>query len=75
MGVDLLVLEGMGRAIHTNFLTPFICETLKVAALKNQWLANRLGCGMFGVVFQYEKAQKPLFSLSSDSLALTATIE
>ena len=28
--VDLLVLEGMGRAIHTNFYAHFKCECLKV---------------------------------------------
>uniref|UniRef100_A0A915ITW2 4'-phosphopantetheine phosphatase n=1 Tax=Romanomermis culicivorax TaxID=13658 RepID=A0A915ITW2_ROMCU len=54
--VDLLILEGMGRAIHTNFEAKFVCETIKAAALKNQWLANRLGGPMFGVVFKYEKA-------------------
>ena len=42
-GVDLLVLEGMGRAIHTNLYTRFKCECLKVAVLKNKWLAQHLG--------------------------------
>ena len=42
-GVDLLVLEGMGRAIHTNLYTKFKCECLKVAVLKNKWLAQHLG--------------------------------
>jgi hypothetical protein len=28
--VDLLVLEGMGRAIHTNLYAKFNCECLKV---------------------------------------------
>ena len=27
---DLIVLEGMGRAIHTNFEAEFNCEALKV---------------------------------------------
>jgi len=53
-GVDLLVLEGMGRAIHTNLYTKFTCECLKVAVLKNKWLAQRLGGDMFSVVFKYE---------------------
>ena len=37
--VDLLVLEGMGRAIHTNLYTPFNCESLKVTLFssKNTW--------------------------------------
>ena len=54
-GVDLIVLEGMGRAIHTNFTTKFKCESLKVAVLKNRWLAQHLGGDMFSVVFKYEQ--------------------
>jgi type II pantothenate kinase len=53
--VDLIVLEGMGRAIHTNLYAKFKCESLKVAVLKNRWLAERLGGEMFSVVFKYEK--------------------
>ena len=41
--VDLVILEGMGRAIHTNYNARFKCDCLKVAVLKNQWLANRFG--------------------------------
>ncbi len=55
-GVDLLVLEGMGRAVHTNLYTEFNCECLKVAVLKNRWLANKLGGDMYAVVFRYEAA-------------------
>jgi len=58
MGVDLLVLEGMGRAIHTNLYTTFKCEALKVAVLKNKWLAQRLGGDMFSVVFKFENVTK-----------------
>ena len=57
-GVDLIVLEGMGRAIHTNFHTKFKCESLKVAVLKNRWLAQHLGGDMFSVVFKYEGAEE-----------------
>jgi len=53
-GVDLLVLEGMGRALHTNLTARFTCECLKVAVVKNRWLANRLGGEMFSVICQYE---------------------
>ena len=55
-GVDLIVLEGMGRAIHTNFHTKFKCDSLKVAVLKNRWLAQHLGGDMFSVVFKYQTA-------------------
>ncbi len=41
--VDLVIIEGMGRAIHTNFYAKFKCDCLKVAVLKNQWLAERFG--------------------------------
>ena len=57
-GVDLIVLEGMGRAIHTNFTTKVKCESLKVAVLKNRWLAQHLGGDMFSVVFKYEKGNR-----------------
>ncbi|KAL3848608.1 hypothetical protein ACJMK2_019457 [Sinanodonta woodiana] len=56
--VDLVILEGMGRAIHTNFYAAFSCEVLKVAVLKNKWLAQRLGGDMFSVIFKYEKPRK-----------------
>lgn len=52
--VDLIVLEGMGRAVHTNLYAKFKCECLKVAVLKNRWLAQRLGGEMFAVIFKYE---------------------
>ena len=55
-GVDLIVLEGMGRAVHTNLYAKFSCECLKVAVLKNRWLAQRLGGEMFAVIFKYENA-------------------
>uniref|UniRef100_T1INC0 4'-phosphopantetheine phosphatase n=1 Tax=Strigamia maritima TaxID=126957 RepID=T1INC0_STRMM len=53
--VELLVLEGMGRAVHTNLNATFVCETLKLAVLKNKWLASRLGGKMFSVMCKYEK--------------------
>ncbi len=58
--VDLVVLEGMGRAIHTNFDAEFTCESLKVAVLKNLWLANRLGGDIFSVIFKHELPDKQL---------------
>ena len=60
MEADLVVLEGMGRAIHTNFHAPFSCDVLKVAVIKNRWLASQLGGSMYSVVFKYERARKVL---------------
>lgn len=51
---DLLVIEGMGRALHTNFNEKFRCETLKLAVIKNKWWANRLGGDNFSIICKYE---------------------
>ncbi|KAH8297956.1 hypothetical protein KR018_002761 [Drosophila ironensis] len=54
---DLLVIEGMGRALHTNLNARFGCETLKLAVIKNRWLAKYLGGeAMFAVICKFETA-------------------
>ncbi|KAH8241416.1 hypothetical protein KR026_000556 [Drosophila bipectinata] len=54
---DLLVIEGMGRALHTNLNARFGCETLKLAVIKNRWLAKYLGGeAMFAVICKFEPA-------------------
>jgi len=55
---DLVVLEGMGRAVHTNYDAEFCCESLKIAVVKNQWLANRLGGQVFSVIFKHQTIVK-----------------
>lgn len=59
LDTDLVVLEGMGRAVHTNLEARFRCEAIKAAVIKNHWLAQRLGGGMFSVVFRYERPPPP----------------
>lgn len=53
-GTDLAVIEGMGRAVHTNYYAALRCECLKLAVIKNSWLAERLGGRLFSVIFKYE---------------------
>lgn len=53
-GADLVVIEGMGRAVHTNYHAALRCESLKLAVVKNAWLAARLGGRLFSVIFKYE---------------------
>lgn len=65
---DLIVLEGMGRAIHTNFHASFSCDSLKVAVLKNKWLAQRLGGNLFNVIFKYEMSGKVVSQLSKEKI-------
>ncbi|XP_050309710.1 4'-phosphopantetheine phosphatase [Anthonomus grandis grandis] len=51
---DLIVLEGMGRSVHTNLNTEFAVDSVKLAVLKNEWLAKSLGANQFSVIFKYE---------------------
>ena len=53
---DLLILEGMGRAVESNFDARFTCDTIKVAMIKDPGVAEQLGCGMYDLVFRYEPA-------------------
>ncbi|KAL4715226.1 hypothetical protein ACJJTC_007808 [Scirpophaga incertulas] len=57
-GVDLIVLEGMGRSLHTNLNARLAVDSLKLAVVKNTWLAQRLGGPLFSVIFIYE--EKPI---------------
>jgi hypothetical protein len=34
MEVDLIIIEGMGRAIHTNLMAKFKTDSLKLAVIK-----------------------------------------
>ena len=43
------------RAIHTNYDANFTCDSIKMAVIKNRWLAERLGGDMYSVVFKYEQ--------------------
>ena len=45
------------RAIHTNYDAKFTCDSIKLAVIKNRWLAQRLGGDMYSVVFRYEQGQ------------------
>ncbi|VDP39741.1 unnamed protein product [Schistosoma margrebowiei] len=56
--VDLIVIEGMGRAIHCNLNAKFTVDTLKIAVIKNSWLARRLGGQLYGVIFKFEPVLK-----------------
>uniref|UniRef100_A0A023F3Z0 4'-phosphopantetheine phosphatase n=2 Tax=Triatoma infestans TaxID=30076 RepID=A0A023F3Z0_TRIIF len=57
--VDLIIIEGMGRAVHTNLDAKFTCESLRAAVIKNKWLAERLGGQIFAVILKYEPPYKP----------------
>ncbi|KAK3224866.1 hypothetical protein Dsin_004728 [Dipteronia sinensis] len=52
-----IILEGMGRALHTNYNARFKCDALKLAMVKNQRLAEKLIKGsIYDCVCRYEPA-------------------
>ena len=51
---DLVVLEGMGRAVETNFNTRFKVDALKLALLKDPMVAKRIGGELYDCVCRYE---------------------
>ncbi|XP_052175011.1 pantothenate kinase 2-like [Diospyros lotus] len=54
---DLVILEGMGRSLHTNFNAQFKCDALKLAMVKNQRLAEKLIKGnIYDCVCRYESS-------------------
>ncbi|KAK7265684.1 hypothetical protein RJT34_33307 [Clitoria ternatea] len=54
---DLIILEGMGRALHTNLNAQFQCDALKLAMVKNQRLAEKLIKGnIYDCICKYEPA-------------------
>ncbi|KAK7347021.1 hypothetical protein VNO80_21545 [Phaseolus coccineus] len=54
---DLIILEGMGRALHTNLNAQFKCDALKLAMVKNQRFAEKLIKGnIYDCICKYEPA-------------------
>ncbi|ONM56762.1 Pantothenate kinase 2 [Zea mays] len=52
---DLLILEGMGRSLHTNLNARFKCDALKLAMVKNQRLAEKLFNGsLYDCICKFE---------------------
>ncbi len=54
-GPDLVVLEGMGRALETNFDAPLACDTLKIAMIKDAGVAEVYGGEVFDLVFRFDQ--------------------
>lgn len=52
---DLIILEGMGRSIESNFHVSFTCDVLKIALLKDKRVAQRLGGALYDQVCRFEQ--------------------
>ncbi|GAX75016.1 hypothetical protein CEUSTIGMA_g2462.t1 [Chlamydomonas eustigma] len=53
-GVDLVVLEGMGRAIETNLHAKFTCDSWKLGMIKHPEVATCLNGRMYDCVCKYD---------------------
>ena len=53
---DLLILEGMGRAIETNYHAEFTCDTIWIAMMKNRPLAEYMGCKLYDLFVRFGAA-------------------
>jgi len=51
--VDLVVLEGMGRAIETNYDAQMTCDCLKLAMVKDPGVADALGASLYDLVMRF----------------------
>ncbi|MCG8512000.1 MAG: ARMT1-like domain-containing protein, partial [Rhodospirillales bacterium] len=54
-GIDLVVLEGMGRAVESNLNAKLTCDCLKICMLKDEDVAVSLGGQVFDVVLKFEQ--------------------
>lgn len=56
--VDLCIIEGMGRAIHTNIQATFKCDSVKIAVFKNPFLASKYSLKIYDGMVLFEKPNK-----------------
>ncbi|MFG0250340.1 MAG: ARMT1-like domain-containing protein [Phycisphaeraceae bacterium JB051] len=55
LGVDLVVLEGMGRAIESNLNAQFTCDSLNIAMIKDTGVASALGGKVYDLLCKYQQ--------------------
>lgn len=53
---DLLILEGMGRAVEANLYAAFTVDSLKLAMIKDEIVAKRRGGKLFDTVCKFDGA-------------------
>ena len=53
---DLLILQGMGRSVESNFDARFTCDCLRSAVIKDPAVAHRAGGKLFDCIFRHQKA-------------------
>ncbi|MEM1107468.1 MAG: ARMT1-like domain-containing protein [Planctomycetota bacterium] len=56
-GIDLVVLEGMGRSLESNFDAEFSCDTLKLAMIKDLGVGEAIGAELFDLMMKFEPSR------------------
>jgi uncharacterized protein with ATP-grasp and redox domains len=51
---DLVILEGMGRAVESNYSCAFTCDVIRLAMIKNRKLAKWMGCKLFDLIARFD---------------------
>jgi len=57
-GVDLVILEGMGRGVESNIDARLACESLNLAMIKENGVADALGGSLYDLIMRYEPVRK-----------------
>lgn len=55
-GVDLVVLEGMGRGIESNLKAEFVCDAVNIAMIKDKGVADELGGEVYDLLLRFKPA-------------------
>ncbi|MFW6155576.1 MAG: ARMT1-like domain-containing protein [Planctomycetota bacterium] len=58
-GADLVLLEGMGRCVETNWNAQFTVDRLDLAMLKNALVAERIGGELYDCICRYGPVETP----------------
>lgn len=53
-GVDLVVLEGMGRGVETNLEAKLSCDAMKIAMIKDEGVASAQGASLYDLICRFE---------------------
>ena len=67
-GADLVVLEGMGRAIETNLRAKLVCDALKLGMVKHPEVATCLGGEPYDCVCRFGRGQGRVSTRGASSL-------
>lgn len=52
-GVDLVVIEGMGRGVESNIDAAFTCDVMKIAMIKDHGVAQAMGGKLYDLVLKF----------------------